>query len=353
MSHVKFVTPIAFGLLLIAQGATTLGCQADSDPAQDEDSAAAADEVVGVTDLALVEKTFGLTADRKVNGQWSRNVAQGACHAAHAADATVQFRRYANGAAFFHAEDATSRDRGRERPVICVDLDSPKLSLDAVALDAIFRFDLGRPTALETITPGEIAIKLQRGQLHVLPTGSPKGPTKAQVDALRGKQGASLVQSPLYIGGRLVDVKVTTATRHFPMSGGQDDGEVTISGSLAAFAYASAFAKSGTAFSLTRDPLGALSVIGGSNTSAPKLRVEAAGDGPGWWQGLYFPIATISESGYYDGVSEYVRTFRVTGPSNPGEGFDENASAECEIITRYANESDTVGVEQPITCKGM
>lgn len=351
----SFVESVSFGLLVTC-GLLAVGCSAAS--SDGEEAARSADEVVGITDLPLLEKTLGLVADKKVNGAWSRDVRKGECHAAYAADATVQYRRYKNGAAYFDSRVEASREQGDERPVLCVDLDQPKLSLDGVALDAIFRFDLGKPLGTDSAPGGEVYIEHERGKLHVLVAGSLRGPSNAKVSAFRKEHGKKLVESPTFIGGSLVDVTVREAKVFEPFSGETHTSDLVVSGSLAAFAYAAAYARTGSAFSLSRDPLGALSVLSAAG-DARKLRAEQGGDGPGWWQGLYFPIATVSEAGFYDGgmgdpgPGRMVRTFRLTGPSNPQEGYIENADIECELSTAYANENDTIGVASPITCKGL
>jgi hypothetical protein len=353
----SFITSGSFGLL-VACGFLAVGCSSAA-TSESEEAESSADEVVGVADLPLLQKTLGLVADQKVNGAWSRDVTKGGCHAAYAArDATVQYRRYKNGAAFFDSRVEASREQGDERPVLCVDLDQPKLSLDGVALDAIFRFDLGKPVGTDSAPGGEVYVELERGKLHMLVTGSARGPSNAQVAALRKEHGKKLVESPTFIGGSLVDVTVRDAKVFEPFSRETHASDLVVSGSLAAFAYAAAYAKTGSAFSLSRDPLGALSVLSGAG-DARKLRAEQGGDGPGWWQGLYFPIATVSEAGFYDGgmgdpgPGRMVRTFRLTGPSNPQEGYIENADLECELTTTYASENDAVGAASPITCKGL
>jgi hypothetical protein len=347
----------SWAVTLIACSTLFMGCSADS--AETDVAESPGDEVVGVTDLSLVEKTFGLERDARLNGAWSRDVARGACFAAYAAgDSSVQYRRYKNGAAFFRAEQGGDLERTRERPLLCVDLDHPQLSLDGVGLDAVFRLDLGKPIATDSAPGGEVYLNLERGRLHVLVTDSARGPSRAQVTARRNEHGASLVESPLYIGGELLDVTVAKADVFEPFSGETTKRELMISGSLAAFTYAAAYAKAGSAFSLSRDPLGALGALE-ANGGPERLRAEAAGDGPGWWQALYFPIATLSEGGFYDGgmgetgASRSTRTFRVTGPSIPGGGYVANAGIECELVTVYRDERDTTGTPKPIVCKGL
>lgn len=244
--------------LLVACGVLAVGCSAESGEVSN-----GGEDVVGVGNLSLLEKTFGLVSDQKINGAWSRDVTAGACYAAYAAgDASVEVRRYENGAAFFNAREEHNRERGDDRPVLCVDLDRPGMSLDGVALDAVFRFDLGKPVGTDASPGGEVYIEHERGKLHVLVTDSIRGPSKASVAALRSEHGSRLVASPTFIGGSLVDVTVRDAKVLEPMSGETHAGELVVSGSLAAFAYAAAYAKTGSAFSLTRDPLGIQACVG-------------------------------------------------------------------------------------------
>ncbi|MBX3262712.1 MAG: hypothetical protein KIS78_13010 [Labilithrix sp.] len=324
-----------------------------------DDVGASADEVVGVGDLALLERTFGLTADRRVNGSWSRDVTKGPCYAAYVrAGSAVEYRRYAKGAAFFEREDDEHRERGEDRPVLCVDLDDPGISLDGVGLDAVFRFDLGAALGRDSAPGGEASLEFQRGRLHVRVPGAAGGPSKEEVAARRADHGATLVESPLFIGGELLDVTVDAAKVYEPFSRTTVTRTFHASGSLAAFAYVAAYAKTGSAFSLTRDPLGALSVLSGEG-DARALRAQELGDGPGWWQAIYFPIATVSEAGYFEGgmgdpgPATYTRTFRLGGPSNPALGYVSRAEIACELVTTYASVEDQVGAARPIACEGL
>ncbi|MBX3202532.1 MAG: hypothetical protein KF894_30680 [Labilithrix sp.] len=332
------------------------GC---ASPEGDDDVGASADEVVGVSDLSLLERTFGLTADRRANGKWSRDVTKGPCYAAYVhAESGVEYRRYTKGAAFFAREDDEHPERGADRPVLCVDLDEPGISLDSVGLDAVFRFDLGRALGRDSAPGGEAYLEFQRGRLHVRVPGAAGGPSNEEVAARRADHGAKLVESPLFIGGELLDVTIDAAKVYVPYWGTTEARSLTATGSLAAFAYVAAYAKTGSAFSLTRDPLGALSVFSGQG-EARTLRAAQLADGPGWWQGIYFPIATVSEAGFFEGgmgdpgPATYTRTFRLGGPSNPALGYVTRAEIECELVTTYASSEDQVGVVQPITCKGL
>ena len=60
-----------------------VGCASQDGSAAPSDEATD-DEVVGVGDLALLERTFALEKDVKVDGQWTRDVTRGRCYGAYA-----------------------------------------------------------------------------------------------------------------------------------------------------------------------------------------------------------------------------------------------------------------------------
>jgi hypothetical protein len=263
--------------------------------------------------------------------------------------------RYKTGAAFFHVRDTSHPERGDERPVVCVDLDSPGLALDGVALDAVFRFDLGKPTGTDSGLGGEQFVIFERGNLHIRRTDSLSGPPAAVVASFRGEHGPRLIESPTFLDGALLDVTVNGVDVFEGIGGQTLHQDLLIPAELAAFAYVAAYRRSGTAFSLSRDPLGALAHLA-QRSRDQKLRAEIAGDGPGWWEAIYYPTTTVSETGFWedDGAGgTLTRIFRLTGPSNPGDPFVDDASITCEAITKFTSFEDPVGQVQPIACKGL
>lgn len=353
MKSYKMLSSMAFA---VGACAALAGCSAE---AADDGREPEADvqDVVGITDLGLIEKTFGLKLDKKVNGAWSRDVTKGSCYAAYVTgDKPAEYRRYANGAAFFAPNAQYTKDQGHQRPVLCVDLDEAGFSLDGLGLDIAFRFGLGKAIGTDSAMGGEGGFMFERGWIHTRYTGSMSGPSAADVAAVRGAPTAKLIERPMFLGGYVLDVTVTGASVYEPMGGGTTTRDLQLSGSLAATAYAAAYAQSGAAFALSRDPLGVLSGMR-EDGKIDQLRAEHGGDGPGWWMGLFFKTATVSEAGYWDeqadGKGREVRTFRVTGPSNPGDAYVEKASVECEQSTVYASLDDQVGTPMPMKCTGL
>lgn len=164
MKSYKVLSSMAFA---VGACAALAGCSAE---AADDGREPEADvqDVVGITDLGLIEKTFGLKLDKKVNGAWSRDVTKGSCYAAYVTgDKPAEYRRYANGAAFFAPNAQYVQDQGHQRPVLCVDLDEAGFSLDGLGLDIAFRFGLGKAIGTDSAMGGEGGFMFERG----CPTG--------------------------------------------------------------------------------------------------------------------------------------------------------------------------------------
>jgi hypothetical protein len=321
---------------LALAAALLCGCAAAPIPGGEEERA---DDLVGVADLALIERTFGLERDVKVDGVFTRDPARGRCLAAYPG---AQLRRYKTGAAFFSPHRADDPERGHDRPVQCVDLDEPGMALDGVALDAVFRFDLGRPLGFDAAPGGEIYVGFERGALHVLTTDSARGPSADEVAAQRGTRGASVVGSPLFVDGYLADVTRRGLRFHGRDASTAEDALV-ISGSLAAFAYAAGYARTGSAFSFARDPLGSLRDVPRDRALVDEHRTASS-----FRQALYLPIATLIET--VDVVPTGTRrTLRLGGPSNPGDPL-----VESHVVCHEEIIDDGDGpAARPFACTGL
>src|SRR5690606_17749766 len=158
--------------------------------------------------------------DAKTNGRWSRDATTGRCYQAYGQRPGIEFRRYANGAAFFLSRVDYERERGDDRPVLCVDLDGPGMALDGVGLHAVFRFDLGKAIGVDSATGGEADLVFARGRLHVRRT-SPAPPS--------ADHGAALIEAPRFLEGELLDVKIAQADVFEPFTRETHRGELVVS----------------------------------------------------------------------------------------------------------------------------
>lgn len=154
----------AFALLCFVAGCSQSTPDADSSGEGESD-------VVGVEDLGLLEGELGLVKDqKKADGTWGRSDARlqaGGCwQKAHEQNPQWELRRYVNGAAFFPPRTGEP-GMGDSRALTCVDIDIDVgvQSLDGVALDAVMRFHLGKPTGLN---PGmmHVALTFEHGMLY-------------------------------------------------------------------------------------------------------------------------------------------------------------------------------------------
>lgn len=169
---------ILFGALSLPILALAAGCSAASP--EPGPVGGGEDEVVGVTDLKELESLLGLQADKKVNGKWSRGddkLTAGGCYAQKKGPGASEpesweFRRYANGAAFFRKKD-TGPASGDKRPVACVDIDLAEgpgagqtIALDGFGLDAAVRYKLGKPTGFDG-GAGQMYFAFSEGALKI------------------------------------------------------------------------------------------------------------------------------------------------------------------------------------------
>ncbi len=162
---------------LCAAMITTLGaCAAPTEG----DAAQAADEIVGITDIAALEAALDLRATTAQAPGSETALKGGDCYKALIATGTgypgFEFRRYQNGAAFF-SQKGSGANSGDARPILCVDFHQdnlPLYSLGGVSLDAVLRLDLGKKQSVaENSATGDSVWQFERGTMSF--RGMPEG----------------------------------------------------------------------------------------------------------------------------------------------------------------------------------
>jgi hypothetical protein len=156
------------------------GCAAPNETdegAENEPAEEAADEVIGVTDLTAMEAQLGLKKDRRdAQGRWGRGDSRlkgGDCYKQTVARSAAkwEFRRYANGAAFFR-KLGTAPETNDFRPVTCVDVDVKEdgrtvtNALSGIVLDAVLRYKLGAGWRSDGAA-GHLYLGFDRGAVEV------------------------------------------------------------------------------------------------------------------------------------------------------------------------------------------
>ncbi len=326
------------GLAAILAGLASLaGCAAPSgDEPAGGDEASDSQDVVGITDLAVLERSLGLTP---ATAQNRGNVESGACYAALIASGpgypVFEFRRYANGAAFW-AKKGSGYNSGDQRPVLCVDVAGPNggVSLSGVALDAVIRYDLGKLVGQDSGMQ-KTHLVFEHGNLHF-----------SNYDVTEQERLASVQRRPhelpfanaSTIEGRLRSVDIDGVTVK-AMFDGTSTRSITMDGDVAYFIYRHAWRKGEETgrFTVADDAIGKF-----------VKTAEVMGDGPGYaetWSFargsvVYSKMGEFPEQGPGSTVDEI--SFR---PTNAAPG--QPPAAECS--RRTIDEQPSPGYE----CTGL
>lgn len=280
-----------FGLLTAVTLLASVGCAA---PTESEDDATIAAEIVGTTDLTTLESKLGLTVATAQNPGDLGALRAGGCYRAligGGGSREFEFRRYVHGAAFFR-KMGSGVNTGRERPVLCLDINPPEsaLSLSGVGLDAVLRYDLGKITGQDAGMQ-KAHIVFQRGMLEF----SNYDVTDAErVDSVKKRPHELPFEHASTIAGRLLQVAVKGVAVSSAMNGGTSRQEISIDGQAAYFLYRAAWRKSEDTgrFSVALDAVGAF-----------KKTARLEGDGPGSMSTWQFTNGDVSYSavGNFDG----------------------------------------------------
>lgn len=323
--------------VILASLASLAGCAAPSrDQPSSGDEASDTQDVVGITDLAVLERSLGLVP---ATAQNRAEVTGGACYAALIASGpgypVFEFRRYANGAAFW-AKKGSGFNSGDQRPVLCVDLAGPNggISLSGVALDAVIRYDLGKFVGQDSGMQ-KTHLMFERGNLHF-----------SNYDVTEQERFASVQRRPheqpfanaSTIEGRLREVDIAGVTVK-AMFDGTRARSITMDGDVAYFIYRHAWRKGEETgrFTVADDAIGKF-----------KKTAEVMGDGPGYAETWSFARGNVvfSKMGEYPeqgpGSTVDEISFR---PTNAAPG--QPPAAECS--RRTIDEQPTPGYE----CTGL
>jgi len=276
--------------------ATLAGCAApssdsDSDGAgSPSDTATGTEDVVGITDLAILEKSLGLklaTAQRPGDANALRG---GSCYRALISEGpgypTYEFRRYENGAAFW-AKKGSGPNSGDRRPVLCVDVHTPDfgggaVSLSGVALDAALRYDLGKVTGQDSGMQ-KTYFSFERGGLLF---SNYDVEDKERVASVQKRPHELPFHQASTIGGRLMTVNINDVTVDV-MFDGVSKKTVSLSGDVAYFIYRHAWRKAEDTgrFTVSEDAIGTF-----------KKKAAMMGDGPGYAETYEFARGKVSFS---------------------------------------------------------
>lgn len=328
---------IATTTLAALATAFAVGCAAENA----DETAATEGEVVGVTDLALLEQAFDLVPASAQRPSSDAALRAGKCYGALVENGPgwpeFEFRRYANGAAFF-AKRGSGYNSGDKRPVLCVDLHQGAVATHAfggVVLDAILRYDLGRMQGGgENLTTGDAVWQFQRGVLHL------KGLPEAERIAAAQKRPheLDLEKAPSVSGSlekiTLKNVRVSNMYVEEPMM-----RDVELEGSTAFFTYRYAWrrAENTGVFTVARDAVGVF-----------KGEAEIFGDGPGYGSTFHFTRGDAFRGGYYemleDGEGALLENISFGPPNRPA---DRAPLAECSRRTPDGAETP------PFSCTGI
>lgn len=207
--------------------------------AASSDPPSAASDIVGVDDLGTLERTFGFV---KPGGAVpTADVTQGACYRALIdGQEGFEFRRYANGAAYF-AKLGAGVNSGDHRPVVCVDVLGDRyraISLSGVALDAVFRYDLGTFQGADAGMM-HLNVTFERGAMRFF-VGYPQDELLPRARMRPHELDFGRAQSIL---GDLDEIRVSDVDV-FESGKGSDKGDYRISGAAANLAFRYAWRKS-------------------------------------------------------------------------------------------------------------
>lgn len=347
--------------LLIAVATCAAGLMACGGEASKESADASEDSVIGVTNLDTMEASFGLekgTVDRKA-------LLDGQCYKAFIDDGDpdtwtpgeFEFRAYKNGAAYF-AKKESGYNTGDYRPVLCVDFHpayGTTASLSGVALDASWRFSLGKVTGKSAAPEGLFNIDFERGQLTIDGSADAKSRYAA---ALKRPTLVELDDAPTVMG-QLKHVKVKGVYTDV-MFDQPHAVEHYIPGYQAFFAYRFAWRAQENSgyFTTGGDRLGQLKDdMGDTVPVAHKM-----GDGPGWAVSLFHARGNLVRGGFsvYDeendddaGTEQFLRIARPESLEQQGPSNQRPDHAECTRMTRWDEARQIDVPTSPWNCTGI
>lgn len=258
-----------------------VGCAAN--PTDDDAVKAPDDEVVGIGDFAKVASALGL-----VNGAANATALRaGDCYKALKATPSYpefEFRAYANGAIFWTKKDSGTNS-GDARPILCVDMhqgNAALRSLSGVALDAVFRYDLGKPLGGDK--PG--VVPFERGTLHFTTL-----PEAERFDAAKKRPHELDFAKPASISGALdkIALKSVTVSSIYQEQDEVRDFEMKGATAFLVFRYAWRKGEDRGAFSVATDSVGNF-----------KKTLEAFGDGPAYGETWQFEKGDAMYGMYFD-----------------------------------------------------
>lgn len=308
----KSIVTIAAGL---AATIALAGCSASS--SSEEDPSASGDEVVGITDITTLERAFGLVAATQQSPGSTTALQAGACYRALASSGypEFEFRRYANGAAFF-SKKGSGVNSGDYRPILCLDTHAGNTvsgSYGGVVLDAILRYDLGKLTSSD----GK-HLAFERGAIDL----EPMADADRLAAAAKRPHEVSLEQAPS-IGGSLKKITLKGVMTDV-MFDGRHPMDLTVDGPTAFFFYRYAWRKAEDTgrFRIAEDALGPFKKTG-----------ELFGDGPASGQTLHFARLDGFAGMYAEETGDTYGTQEVLQLRAPNAPQDRAPSAEC--MRRY------------------
>lgn len=224
-----------------------------------EEAASGSADIVGITDLSTLEQNLDLQRATPANPGDTAALQAGECYRALIAtpswQATYEFRRYANGAAFW-AKLGSGYNSGDQRPVICVDLHRAEgsVSLSGAALDAVLRYDFGSFKGSDS-GMGKTYLEFDRGAVLL-----------SHYDVTDQERTASVQKRPhelpfenaSTISGRILSLRIKNVKVEHMFGGEPGIEEMEMSGSVAQFIYRYAWHKNEETgrFTLAEDAIG-------------------------------------------------------------------------------------------------
>lgn len=334
----------AFGLIfgLGALALSGLACGGGAETSAPAESSE--DAIIGVTNLQRLEALFSLKSGAVDDATLQR----GACYHAFVHDPNsasewaiypeFEYRRYANGVAFFAKKDS-GLNSNDYRPVVCLDVHegTRSYSLSGVALDAVGRYGLG-PAVKIAQSGAKTTLEFPRGKMEFTEVGT----RDARFEAARTRPTLVRIEDAPTVYGRLDKLEVYGVyTEH--AYGEPEHFNLPIPGHQAFFTYRYAWrqAENSNAFRDESDPFGTLESS------------SDGGDGPGWWSSHHFQKLSSSYVGMWDSyVDANVETLSVHPLGQDTWGESRPPLAECTRKIGFDPATETE-LPEPFTCTGI